>query len=1319
MKKSRQMSILLRRAVPAIVLVSSVAGAQQTLGSLNGTVTDASGAVIIGAKVMLTGDQNGIKQTATTKKNGTYQFQNLPVGVYALSFVQSGFETSRAPSIQVQADRTGTVNIALKAGSEGTTIEVNAQPLLNQTDATNGYVLDARTIQETPLATGSFTQLAIQAPGVSAELLSGIGTNNGLGNQPIWANGQRDTSNGFSVDGVDVTNLFNGKSSSASESGRLSLNIGGGGAIAGQQQTATSVYGSNGNALASPAPEFSQEITVNTSSYNADQGNHSGAQINVTTGSGSNQIHGQFYGHRATNAFNAAPYFNKQAAGPLATIGPANQSIFNPAANPALHRYTVGGTLSGPIIPNRLFIFGGYEFSRITDDNKGVSTLQVPYGLTDDRTQAGILNAITSYNFTSNSPANNGNVQSTTAGTTFNGNFDPIAMSLLQAKFPNGQYLIPSAQSTTQGQLNSNVFLKTVPVFRAQKATAGLDYNLNQRDRLAFKYYYQLAPVISPFSYANTGGYPASQDNGAQVGALSNTITFGSKINWEQRMGYSRQKANSTFRSILPNSNYGIGFPNSNGLPALTLGKFAYNNGGSVTIGPTGAFPNTGYFQNRWNPETNVIFSLGRHNISTGLTYSYTQLNIRNKRAGQGTLATQNFVTFVEGIVNSSSELVGATSRYYRAQDTGAFVQDQWRVLSNLTLTAGVRYDWNGGLSEKYGNLFNFDPSRFSVTDTTIIDTGFVVAGNNKFSPTPGVSNSTLTGRQWGIAPRFAFAYTPTQNQNKVVFNGAFGLNYDRGEYFSYLSQPAGGGFSGPFGVTNAPPLVNQVNGSGPLTLANPLGTATLPVSSLDPAQFKNQLITASQIRTQCDGRLVEAQAASCSVQPANFAAYARDNKLPYIINFSFNVQVELDPQTTFTVGYTGNRGRHLVLPVPFNEPGIATAGNPIHGETASYGYEVLNNAAPITYNLNGVNKQIYSPISSEPLNTFDGGNSDLRVPYVGYSSGATSYRAAGISAYDSLQAHVDHRLTHGLQIAASYTFGHSHDEQSANGLFFTGSNPNRLRDSYANSDFDRTHTFNAEYKFELPRLAREGSFAGRFTNGWQIVGTAQLQSGQSFSLYDFSGAVGSVYYGTSYNAVDPVLGIKDPAHPKSARTSNPGTQVVTSRSAATNNLTTGGPTITYLPTIDPSQVQINNLAPGQKGIPFSQPSEPQDIFETDFTQGQRNIFRQTPQRSANMSFQKNTAFTDRFHLIYTFDVFNITNTASFDIPTNSVGIGRSSIASGLSKTVNGQVTSNAGTQSANYASLYPAVTSSSTLGSIRNTIGQARQIEMSLKLSF
>jgi hypothetical protein len=1295
----------LRPILSVVLLVSSACAiAQQTLGGLTGAVVDASGAVLVGAKVQLTGDGNGISLTTTTQRNGVYQFQNLPVGTYTLVFTEPGFDAVRVPSVPVQENRTATINGKLKVGSANTTIVVNETPLLNETDATNGYVLDSAQIQETPLATGSFTRLALLTPGVSAELLGGIGTNAGLGNAPIWANGQRDTSNGFNVDGVDVTNLFNGKSSSQSQSQRYSFNIGQSntGTVGGQNVTSTSVYGSNGNGLATPPPEFIQELRVNTSQYDSQQGNHSGAQIDVNTATGSNQIHGQAFGNRATNFINAAPYFNKQSYYYQQNPQVSNPSFPLSMLVPQLHRDILGGTFGGPILKNKLFFFLGYENQHVTDALKGYSAVTVPQGLTDDRSQAGILNAINSWNATTTSAAVKG------TAVPFNGVYDPVAMALLTAKLSNGQYLIPSVQNAiTAPNLGTNVFLQQPSLFQVNEATTALDYNMNSRDRVSAKYYYQHSPDVNPFSNANTGGFPATEDSGAQVGALSNSITIGPRINWEQRFGFSRQKVYTTFKAQLPDSTFGIGFPGASSLPGISLGKFAYSSGGSVTTGPNSTFANEGYFQNRWNPSTNLIFSIGKHNLSAGSSYSYTQLNIRNRRANLGSVSTANFVTFVEGQASSSNELIGNANRYYRANEIGTYLQDQWRVLSNLSITAGIRYDYDGAFTEKYGNMFGFDPSLYSATQTAVVNSGFVVAGNNAYSPTSGVSNSTLTGRQWGIAPRLGFAYTPGKTGGKLVIRGGAGMYYDRGELFSYLSQPAGGSTGGPFGVTQAAPLVNYVTGTGSETLENPLGTAVIPVSSSDPSTFNAKLPTTSQIKASCTGLLVEQTKSNsdCSVTPINFGAYARDNKLPYTISYTFNVQYQLTKDMAATLGYSGNRSRHLVVPVPFNEPGIATPTNPINGETSSYGYEVLNTAV--------TSGKYYTPISTEPYDTYSGGNIDLRVPYIGYSPNAALYKAAANAAYDSLQAHLEKRMSNYFQVGASYTYSHALDEQSDLGLFFTGDNPNNLRDSWASADFDRTHTVVFNYVIQIPKLASEGSLVGKFTHGWQLVGITTLQSGQPYSLYEYDGAVGSIYFGNYPTLANPVLGIKNGSNPKSALTGHSGSQL---------NVSSPG-SYSYIPAIDPSQLQVNYLQPGQKGIPnCTGSSEPCDVFETDFTPGQRNIFRQSFQKDADLSIQKITRFSERYSARYTFDIYNLTNSVSLDVPNNSASVSQSKLTlpTGGTAVAYGQVATSTATQTTDVTRLYVTPTLGATsFGSVRNAIGQPRTIEMSLHLVF
>ena len=429
--------------------------AQQTLGGITGTVADKTGSVLPETVVTIVGDQTKLTRTQKTNANGSYDFVNLPIGTYTLTFTHDGFQSEKIPSITVQADRTATVNATLPIGKVGTVVEVQADPLMNAVDTTNGYILDEDQIQSIPLPTGSFTGLAILSPGVSAELPAGTGVNSGLGNQSIWANGQRDTSNTFLLNGVDASNLFNGKSTSQVASARIVNNTGVAGATSTTAeiiQSTASPYLAIGQALPTPAPETVQEFRVNTSMYDAQQGSTSGAHIDMSTASGTNAIHGSAYVHRGTDWLNAAPYFYNQDANI-----PSNEKV------PQLHRYTAGGTLGGPLIKDKLFGFVSYQHVHVSDLEIGTSRTAVPSGLTDDRSAAALAN-VTNTNW----PGSNVSAAVGTAP----GDINPISFALLNYKLPNGQYLIPSANPAFTPTLNfpENVFITQPAYFISDQA---------------------------------------------------------------------------------------------------------------------------------------------------------------------------------------------------------------------------------------------------------------------------------------------------------------------------------------------------------------------------------------------------------------------------------------------------------------------------------------------------------------------------------------------------------------------------------------------------------------------------------------------------------------------------------------------------------------------------------------------------------------------------------------------------------------------------------------------------------------------------------
>ncbi|MGC1158210.1 MAG: hypothetical protein WA891_10520, partial [Acidobacteriaceae bacterium] len=355
----------------------------------------------------------------------------------------------------------------------------------------------------------------------------------------------------------------------------------------------------------------------------------------------------------------------------------------------------------------------------------------------------------------------------------------------------------------------------------------------------------------------------------------------------------------------------------------------------------------------------------------------------------------------------------------------------------------------------------------------------------------------------------------------------------------------------------------------------------------------------------------------------------------------------------------------------------------------------------------------VYSPVTFFPIcvnndanctygpmqQNYEGGNVDLRVPYIGYSSESESYTAAGIASYNALQAHVEKRLSHGFQTGVSYTFSHATDEQSALGLFYNGNDPNNLRSGYGSADFDRKHVLNFTYGFVLPKLYNESALSGKLLDDWSLTGVAVIQSGQPYSIIDFSGAVGSLYYSTFDGITNPIVPLAPGCTAKSALTGRSG--------AFYNNATASGAALKA------SCFTLPLVSPGTDGVPAG------DNFETTFTSGQRNIFRQPYQKRADASLVKSVQLSDKYALRYTFDVYNITNTTSFDIPTDNV-------------------TQNAGYNNApdtadSYSEVAPTpqqcqgnsapagtfYSCPTGLGVVKHTIGSPRQIQMSLHFNF
>ncbi len=1208
-------------ALLIFVAFSQLSLAQQTLGAMNGTVTDSSGAVVQGVNVKIHSVATNLEVPATSKADGSFSIVDLPIGTYEVTFTKDGFQKAVYTQIPIQGSRTTTVNAKLKPGAVSSTVTVEATPLLNETDTTNGYTLGAQQIESVPLGTGSFTQLAIQAPGVNADFLSGSGSNEGLGNQGIVANGQRDTSNLFTFNGVNANNLFNGNSTSNISDSRFTLNTGEIFGVGGQVQTNSSVFDAIGQALPTPPIETIEEVHVSTSMYDASMGQASGAHIETTTKSGTNHLHGQLYEYYQSNSFDAQPTF--------LTPNP----FFH--GTPPLHRNVFGGTLGGPIKKDKMFFFASYQGQRISDALSGafngVPTLP---GLTDsNRTDAASIAALVD--------AADG---CTGPGCITANQVDPVALAIFQAKTPSGQFIIPSENATTgeSGSQPFNAFVKgPSSQFNATQVNGNIDYNFGSKDRLAAKYYFQNDPTNIPFAVSQVPGFPQTLHAGSQLFSLDNTTVLTPNATWENRYGFIREVANATTAQALKPSDVGLNLLGSNFFPGITIGNADV---GALLTDGTPIPPFSGNL------------------MSIGPSTNFATFNTMDD--------------FVTGTLNQDHSgglfLNGETNRHFRSRSAGLFAQDNIKVRSNLTVNLGVRWDWDGPLVEKNGLLTNFYPSDYNFTGTCNSPTapancdtfgtlangepgiGLVVAGNNKAFGFKGVSNSTLTGRQWMFAPRIGVAWSPARFKNLVVRAG-FGIYADRGEYFTELSASAGLGISGPFSVTTQEPFTVPFNASctGGLCLSQgPFGTTPLAPPPSNLSQVATLIYNQSQLSGCSEPVTPTCAPTGFANSDFLFGGYDPKNKLPYSENWSLDFQWQPKNNLVLTLAYIGNHGVHQPIPIPFNQPGVATPSNPINGQTYSYGFQAADFSSPGCgfFDPNPpcslLTEQVQTTIGAF---SFSDGNTALRTPYTGFNPNADYWRAEGISTYNALQLQATKKMSHGFQFNASYTYSHSLDEGSGlgSGLFFNGNDPLKPRTAYASSDFDRTHVFTISYVYQIPTRPFASHLADKVVNGWGIQGVTVAQSGQPFSVIDFSGTAASIFFSADDFITNPILPLAPGVSPKQA-----------TQGGKDNSFTSGLLAGVRVPYINPNDFSIPFLQPGQSGVPpcgtTTAGTTVCDTLETGYGNNGRDIFRAPFQTRFDISVFKNLKFGDRFALKFQADAFNIFNHPNFDAPNGN-----------------------------------------------------------------
>jgi carboxypeptidase family protein len=840
-----------------LLLFSSLSLAQTaSTGALTGTLTDASGAVVAGATVKITNETTGESRTVTSRRDGSFLAALLPPGRYRLEVSNRGFKTLLRTGIQVFVTEKQDVHLTLEIGSANVTVEVQAAgELLKTEDSALGNVTEAQTVRELPLVNRNYTQIIGLSPGVVTNVSNASDLGRG-------SSGLNAADGGFSAHG------------GATNDNNYQMN--------GSQVNDLMAAGSFSGGVPIPNPDAIQEFKVQTGQYDASYGRNAGANVNVVTKSGTNEIHGSAFEFVRNDVFNANDYFLNRAGQPRGTL---KQNQF-------------GGSLGGPIIRNKLFAFGSYQGTRQVnglDPNAAcLSTFNTPPELAtigQDRSRAALGLAFqgqSSAFFPQTIAADGSNIAQQ-------------AVDLLNLKLANGDFLIPAPQNTATGQ--STITLNCT--YNDDQFVTNADFVQSEKSRFNGRFFWDEGKQNStlPLSFAPMlKGFDQPINTSFRNVSLSHTYTFNSHLLNQVIVGYNR------LNNLLVQNEPQVQGPGQSALVPFTYSAIGVNAQGFDDqfpgIGVLGQFALGGngqgasIIQNQYNVDDIVSYVHGRHSFRFGGDLSWQQLAFLRFHF-LGLTAFPSFPDLLLGNVLISQDLVGEPDRDWRALNAGAFLQDDIKLTSRLTVNLGLRYEHQGALGDTGGrssifdiSLANPDPPASGSLD------GYVVAKNFKGTPPAGVTRAKTDAAIRGEgrnnwAPRVGFSWQ-IPGSDKVVLRGGYGVFYTRttGQPFlQLLATPPYGLIGTQFFVPFSDPFQ-----SAPTSI--PFFPPYSPTTALTPTTFS-----------------------------ANF-------RPPIVQEFSLNTQAELMRDLVLEIGYEGSRGTHLLQFRNFNQALSASPSNPIRGQT-------------------------------------------------------------------------------------------------------------------------------------------------------------------------------------------------------------------------------------------------------------------------------------------------------------------------------------------------------------------------------------------------
>jgi hypothetical protein len=1024
--------------------------AAQTYAALHGTVTDASGAVVPRAAVTALDTSTGVSTASETNDHGYFIFPQLHIGgPYTVSIVVAGFETFRSAGLILNLNDNREVNAQLKVGAATQSVEVQASAL--QVETSDTQLKQVMTAETIE----SMPLLNRDASGLQKLAPGSVESSDRFGSYS--ANGSQTQSNSYLLDGIDLND-------GPIEREGIAVN-----------------------------PDALAELNVVTSTLNPEFARNGGAIVNETLKSGTNTIHGSGFWNYRDTFLNNGNYFS--------------------ASRPPFHQNVYGGTLGGPVLRDKLFLFLAYQGFR----NRTGGTVNAPDFTPDQAAGNFSFDNNLKTDLANNAPPTAKNptpgltsnpipfaINGCPAGTPWaacfpggtvqiaQGSYNPIALALLKKYVPPENYLIVNPKSGAKSYFYN---FNTADTGAQDQGVIRADYHLSGKDTIWASSIFESAPDAQTLSFGGSDfpGFGMIDAEHFKLFAASWTHTFNASTLNEFRAGYFRFNFGDVdpVNVVQPSS---LGFDitpqsSSAGVPNISLTGLNPNGSNYHFLGFSYEGPQPRKDTNLTGAD-NFTKIVGNHSLKFGVSaeqfivsnpYNANNSGVFSYSGGGIYSSGDPILDFVMGIPDGYDQTSGSfiDSRGYEYY---TYAQDSWKATHDLTLNGGVSWDIETPYSNGQFNGLGVVCWAPNSTTSTVFPGG---PPGLTYNGDPGCNTAGgPTPKYDHFGPRVGFAWSPSLGPSALIgANGAHNLSI-RGGFGIYYNRDAQEGqlqnLDDPPGLKNSLG-VQDLGGSYSPAFANPFSDVAGKGSEPNPFPY------------------VWPKAGSKLDWPAyaemELSTYPKNYSTPSIYNFNLNIQRSLGFNMIAQIGYVGSVGRHLV--------------RAYEGDTITPAGHAACLADPVC-SKDGARIHIdYPQYTLQPA---------LAAPGVPWYLSVGQQGTNGISGYNSLQASLTKSPSHGLFFTLAYTYSHGLD--NASGLASSGFNglganftPGYQHLSYGDSDYDARHRLAASYNYEIPILHawHENFLAREAIGGWHMAGVTALQTGFPVTITD-EGAFSSLW---------------------------------------------------------------------------------------------------------------------------------------------------------------------------------------------------------------